>query len=212
VEAPKTTDGKAWSYGKLTVPDIVDCAMRLIEREGVTKLTMRHLADALGMSSMITYYYVKSKNEMLDLVIERVWQDIPMPAAEIGDWQERLRVLVLSVREALIKYPGLVQVIQTRPLAPSAREIAEFCDQLLIEAGMDETMVYGVFFALYHYMLGAIPSEIQARSGGAVAGDELAARFAIGLDVVLEGVAVAVAGSRFRSHQRPPQSPSVHGA
>ncbi len=124
--------------------DIVECALRLIEREGVGKLTMRRLADELGMSSMITYYYVKSKDQMLDLIIERVWQDIPKPGPETGDWQDRLRVMAQTFREALIKYPGLVQVIQTRPLAPSAREQAEFCDQMLIEAGMDETLVYAV--------------------------------------------------------------------
>lgn len=206
---PTTTNGKAWSYGQLSVADIVDCAMGLIEREGVAKLTMRRLADELGMSSMITYYYVKSKNEMLDLIIERFWQDVAKPGPEIGDWQERLRVESLQVREVLIKYPGLVQVIQTRPLTPGGRAHAEFADQMLLEAGMDETLVYHVSFALYMYTFGAIAWEVQARASGAVDDGEMATRFAVGLDVVLEGMAVALAGSRFRSPPRRHRRPSA---
>jgi AcrR family transcriptional regulator len=216
VAAPKTTNDKtndkAWSYGKLTVADIVDCAMGLIEREGVAKLTMRRLADELGMSSMITYYYVKSKNEMLDLVIERVWQEIPKPTPETGDWQERLRVASLRVREVLVKYPGLVQVIQTRPLTSGGRGYAEFADEMLLEAGMDEALVYAVSFALYHYAFGAIAWEVQARTSGAIDEDEMAARYAVGLDVVLEGMAVALAGSRFRSRSRQPKRRSTRKA
>lgn len=198
----KTATDRGWDYGQLSVADIVDCALKLIEREGVAKLTMRRLADELGMSSMITYYYVKSKDEMLDLIIERVWEGVPIPGPEVGDWQERLRAVVLDVRKALIKYPGLVQVIQTRPLAPSARTHAEFADQLLIEAGMDKTLVYAVSFAVFNYLFGAIAWEVQARAGSTFDDNELTDRFAIGLDVVLEGMAVAVASSRFGSRRR----------
>ena len=198
----KATSERGWDYGQLSVDDIVDCALKLIEREGVAKLTMRRLADELGMSSMITYYYVKSKDEMLDLIIERVWHGVAIPGPELGDWQARLRTISMDFRKALVKYPGLVQVIQTRPMPPSARAHAEFTDRLLIEAGMDETLVYAVSFAVFHYMLGAIAWEVQARADGATTEVEQADRFAVGLDVVLEGVAVAMAGSRFGARLR----------
>jgi AcrR family transcriptional regulator len=206
---PKTTNDRAWDYGQLTVDDIVDRALVLIEREGVAKLTMRRLAQELGMSSMVTYYYVASKGEMLDLVIERIWDGIPMPGPEAGDWQERLRILAQRFREALIKYPGLVQIIQTRPMAPSARAHAHWADHLLLEAGMDKTLLYAVGQALFHYVFGAIAWEVQARAGGAgdVDEDELAARYAIGVDVMLAGLAVVVAGTsdRFGPDRRRPR-------
>ncbi len=174
---------------------------------------MRRLASELGMSPMITYYYIKSKNEMLDLVVERIWQRLPIPGPEIGDWKERLRTLTLRVREILIKYPGLAQVIQTRPHAPTAHTVLDFVDQMLLEAGMDEAMLSTVSFALYQYTFGAIAWEMQARATGKVNEVELAAQYANGLDVVLEGLAAAVAGNLWlRVGPRRSKRASVRGA
>ena len=133
--ARKSTKARTWGYGELTVTDIIDCALRLIERDGVAKLTMRRLAEDLGMSSMITYYYVSSKQEVLDLVIDRVYEAIEIPPPESGDWAERLKGMCLESRQQLIRYPGLIPVIQTRPLAPNAVRLANALSEILVGSG-----------------------------------------------------------------------------
>jgi hypothetical protein len=54
------TRQQVWSYGEISVEDIVEGALALVERSGLAKLTMRNLADELGVSTAVAYYLGKS--------------------------------------------------------------------------------------------------------------------------------------------------------
>ncbi len=76
---------------------VVAEAVRLADREGVEGLSMRRLADALGAGAMSLYYYVANKDELLDAMIDVVFDEIELPPHE-DDWQSAIRVLALSAR------------------------------------------------------------------------------------------------------------------
>ena len=65
---------------------VVAEAMRLADREGVDGLSMRRLAGALGAGAMSLYHYVASKEELLDAMIDVVFEEIELPPEET-DWQ-----------------------------------------------------------------------------------------------------------------------------
>jgi AcrR family transcriptional regulator len=65
-------------------------AVRLADREGVDGLSMRRLAGALGAGAMSLYYYVASKEELLDAMIDVVFEEIELPPEET-DWQSAMR-------------------------------------------------------------------------------------------------------------------------
>ena len=65
-------------------------AVRLADREGVDRLSMRRLAGALGAGAMSLYYYVASKEELLDAMIDVVFGEIELPPEET-DWQSAMR-------------------------------------------------------------------------------------------------------------------------
>jgi AcrR family transcriptional regulator len=133
-----------------------------MKREGVQKLTMRRLAEELGMSSMITYYYVSSKEALLDLVIDHVYDTLEVPPPEFGDWDARLRQVFSDARREILKYRGLAEVVQTRPMTPKAKALADRIEDLLIEAGFDEDVVRDFTFAVWYYLLGLLAWETRA--------------------------------------------------
>ena len=61
-------------------------AVRLADRDGVDGLSMRRLAGALGAGAMSLYHYVASKEELLDAMIDIVFEEIELPP-EATDWQ-----------------------------------------------------------------------------------------------------------------------------
>ena len=65
-------------------------AVRLADREGVDGLSMRRLADALGAGAMSLYHYVASKEELLDAMIDIVFEEIELPPVDTG-WQSAMR-------------------------------------------------------------------------------------------------------------------------
>ena len=72
-------------------------AVRLADREGVHGLSMRRLADALGAGAMSLYHYVASKDELLDAMIDVVFEEIRLPPVEV-DWQSAMRREAISPR------------------------------------------------------------------------------------------------------------------
>jgi AcrR family transcriptional regulator len=57
-------------------------AVRLADREGVDGLSMRRLAGALGAGAMSPYHYVANKEELLDAMIDIVFEENELPPAE----------------------------------------------------------------------------------------------------------------------------------
>jgi AcrR family transcriptional regulator len=155
---------RPWAYGELTVEDVVASAMRLIERDGIEQLTMRRLAEELGMSSMVTYYYVPSKGALLDLVIDEVLGRIEVRGPEYGDWKARLSRFFSDVRVEFHRYPGLNRVIHSRPMTQNGRKLAAAWQQVLREAGLDETIEVQASGALFYYSLGVLSWESHAMS------------------------------------------------
>ena len=66
---------------------IVAAALKVVETDGGAALTMRRVADEIGVSASALYGYVANKEELVQLVLERIIQEIRIPPEKIG-WQE----------------------------------------------------------------------------------------------------------------------------
>ena len=92
---------------------VVAEAIRLADRDGVDGLSMRRLADALGAGAMSLYHYVANKEELLDAMIDVVFEEIESPRAE-GDWQSEMRREVVSTRQVLSRHPWAIALMESR--------------------------------------------------------------------------------------------------
>lgn len=89
---------------------VLDAAIGLADAGGIESLTMRRLAQELGVEAMTLYYYVANKDDILngiaDLIVGKI--ELPSPGA---DWKTAIRRTAISANEVLQRHPwaaGLV--------------------------------------------------------------------------------------------------------
>lgn len=104
---------QAASDAGLSKERVVAEAVRLADREGVDGLSMRRLAGALGAGAMSLYHYVASKDELLDAMIDVVFDEIELPP-EGTDWQSAMRREAESTRDVLARHPWAIALMESR--------------------------------------------------------------------------------------------------
>ena len=106
-------DETARAREPLTKERILRAAVVLADEGGVESLSMRRLAQDLGVVPMALYKHVASKDEMLDGIVDVVVGEID-PPLEDADWKTAMRERILSARRALLRHPWASRVIETR--------------------------------------------------------------------------------------------------
>jgi AcrR family transcriptional regulator len=194
---------------------IVEAALAIVDRDGVEGLSIRRLAADLGASPMAVYWHVRDKAELLDLVGERVLEQIRIPDPA-GDWREQLRDVHHAMLEAVVRHPNTADLMIGRARYGRAGiTLFERLLSILIGAGLDPASAFDAYQSLYLFLLGYIatasrtPAFIEAQRQGvdylrsldattfpsiAAAAPHIGSRvpreqFKLGLDVVIEGIA-----------------------
>ena len=100
----------------LSGEQIVDKAIELADRDGLAGLSMRRLADELGITAMSLYGYVPSKAELLDVMADRAYGEITSRDDLATAWQGRLTALAQQHWALLLSHPWLLHIAASRPL------------------------------------------------------------------------------------------------
>ena len=129
-------------------------AIRLADREGVAGLSMRRLASTFGAGAMSLYHYVASKEELLDAMIDVVFEEIELPPQET-DWQSAMRRRSVSARQVLARHPWAIGLMESRtspgPAHLRHREAVTAC---LRRAGFSVLMATHANWLLDVYLYG----------------------------------------------------------
>jgi AcrR family transcriptional regulator len=96
------------SLSRLTRDRIVEAALVLIDREGLAAVTMRRLAEELGVQAPSLYNHMRSKDALLDAVAESVMQRVDASGFDRLEWRAALETWAWSYYEALVAHPNLV--------------------------------------------------------------------------------------------------------
>jgi AcrR family transcriptional regulator len=88
-------------------------AVALADSAGIGALTMRSLAEELGVRPMAIYHHVANKEEIIDGIIDLVFGEIGLPASDIG-WREAVRQRAISAREVLARHPWATPLMESR--------------------------------------------------------------------------------------------------
>ena len=119
---PQTETAEPAERVHLSEERVLRAAVALADREGLEGLTMRKLADELGAGAMSLYYYFPNKDELLDGMIDIVFDEIEPPSTDV-DWKTAMRRRAISTREALNRHRWAVGQMEGRanPGPASAR-------------------------------------------------------------------------------------------
>jgi AcrR family transcriptional regulator len=208
--------------GTLTRQRILEAAVRLVDAEGLSALSMRRLGRELGVEGMSLYRHLPSKDALLDGLVEIMLAEIDLqPAA--GDWRARLRAVMRETRRVGLLHPEIFMLFATRSLPPAVTQGRGAADiDTFVAAGFDQPTAQAGLRTLVRYVVGYVLAEtLHAFSPGATAvleqaftapvADEpgagstsstettgadktLTATFEFGLDVILDGLQLRLAG------------------
>jgi AcrR family transcriptional regulator len=92
---------------------VLETAVELADRHGLEWLSMRKLAEEIGVAAMTLYYYVPNKTELIDGMIDIVFSEIEPPSPEL-DWKTAMRRRAVSTREALNRHRWAVGNMEGR--------------------------------------------------------------------------------------------------
>jgi AcrR family transcriptional regulator len=97
----------------LTRERVLDAAMAVADARGIGGLTMRSLAQALGVKPMSLYHHVAGKEEILDGLVDAVFARIRLPSPD-ADWKAAMRGRAASAREVLGRHPWAITLMDSR--------------------------------------------------------------------------------------------------
>ena len=161
---------------------VLEAAISLADEGGIEPLTMRKLAQELGVEAMTLYYYVANKDEILSGIVDLVVSEIelPLPGA---DWKAAIRKTAISAHDVLVRHPWAASLMLSATGSSPARW--RYMDAILgcmREAGFSADMTDHAYHALDSHITGFTLWEVQVQIDPATLPD-LAANFLRGLPV-----------------------------
>ncbi|QGV82068.1 TetR/AcrR family transcriptional regulator [Streptomyces ficellus] len=165
--------------GRLSRDLVLTTALALVDREGLSGLSMRRLAAELGVEAMALYRYAAGKDALLDGLVEAVFTELlesrtslePEPLEHLADldWRGELHRTVREIHRAALRHPQVVPLLATRMLAvPLTRRpravlrVQERLLALLARAGFDDHRTQLAYRAVVAWGLGYVFVELTA--------------------------------------------------
>src|SRR5262249_29348052 len=147
----------------LSRAEIVRAAIAVADAEGLEAISMRRIAREVGAGAMSLYWYVTSKEELLDRMLDAIGAEIEVPEST-GDWRADLNVFGHRTRAALTRHRWAVEFIGSRP--PSGPNDVRNLERLLslidgTGAEDDVSLAFGIFNTVATFVMGAVMREAQ---------------------------------------------------
>jgi len=166
--------GKQSAAGRLSRELIIETALSQIDAQGLPSLSMRSLADLLGVEAMSLYRYVHGREDLLEGVVDALLGDLVADLDEelAGHWQGFLQTLAHQVRRIAIDHPRAFPLVATRhPSAPWLRpplrsvEVVDHFLKTLIDQGFNDEEAVHAYRSFTSFLLGLLLLESATRGG-----------------------------------------------
>src|ERR1700761_3973271 len=135
--------------------EIVAAAVRIADAEGVEAVSMRRLAEELGVATMTPYTHVASKDELLDLMRDAVAAETLLPEPLPEDWRAALRAIAERTRAAYEAHPWSLDATPRRPRARINRlRHVEQSIGIVLRLGLPADTSRAVLLSIDDYVIG----------------------------------------------------------
>jgi TetR/AcrR family transcriptional regulator, tetracycline repressor protein len=151
---------------------ILIAALRIVDEQGLERLTMRRLGADLGVDPMTVYHYLPDKAALFDGLVERVYGEVELPRSD-GRWDDSFRALARAFRRTLLRHGNAVVLVGTRPpISEAAFDLVEAATRPLLAAGFTEKQAADGVDCLGRLVIGHALTEAGRPPGGDVSGGE----------------------------------------
>ena len=145
---------------RLTLDDVVRAGIAVAQEGGLDALSMRRVATELGVGAMSLYTYVPGRTELVDLMIDRAYAELDLPAA--GDpWRSALAQYAHEMWRLYLRHPWILQTNMWRaPLAPHVLDAQEAGLRTVVDTGLSEIQVVETLGLVDNYVQGLARATI----------------------------------------------------
>ncbi|MFD9794333.1 TetR/AcrR family transcriptional regulator [Streptomyces sp. NPDC059070] len=138
---------------------IIAESVRLLDAEGPAKFSMRRLAGELGVTAMSLYWYVDTKDDLLELALDSVFAELTVPDVEAAgadaDWRDQLRELAVSYRSVMVRHPWVSPLVgRYLNIGPHSMRFATAAQHILSRSGLPAHGVTGGLSAVFQFVYG----------------------------------------------------------
>ncbi len=142
---------------------IVGAALAIIDRDGVEALSLRRLAEALGVTAMSLYWHVRDKDELLEFVGHAVFGEMEIPAPR-GDWRDQLRDVHRAMFHGFLRHPNTGDILIGRArYGPAGIALFERILAILLDAGLTAEAAFDAYQSLYLFTLGSMSTSTRSQ-------------------------------------------------
>lgn len=144
---------------------ITEASVRLLDAEGLAKFSMRRLAAELDVTAMSLYWYVDTKDDLLELALDSVYAEVA-PPREDADWRDRLRELARSYRELLVRHIWISPLAGTfLNIGPNSMLFSYAVQDVIRATGLPLERQTGALSAVsqFVYGFGTVEGHFKAR-------------------------------------------------
>ncbi|MFJ7523623.1 TetR/AcrR family transcriptional regulator C-terminal domain-containing protein [Streptomyces griseus] len=144
---------------------ITEASVRLLDADGLAKFSMRRLAAELDVTAMSLYWYVDTKDDLLELALDSVYAEIA-PPREDAAWQDRLRDLARSYRELLVRHIWISPLAGTfLNIGPNSMLFSYAVQDIVRATGLPLERQTGALSAVFQFVygFGTVEGHFKAR-------------------------------------------------
>jgi AcrR family transcriptional regulator len=150
---------KLASRPPLTRERIFAVALELVDKGGIESVSMRQVAQGLGVEAMSLYKHIANKDDLLDGLVELIFAQMTLPSPDL-EWKAALRERAFSVRQALNRYPWAASLIETSGnLGPTRLRHHNTMIGILRKGGFTIELSYNILITFTSYIYGFVIME-----------------------------------------------------
>ncbi|GGP74728.1 TetR family transcriptional regulator [Streptomyces variabilis] len=153
---------------------VIGTAMAVADEKGAAALTMRAIAEPLGVEAMSLYHHVAGREDILDGMVDAVFGEIDLPPRGT-DWKSALRHRADSARAVLLRHPWAVGLMDSRSQpGPATLRHHDAVIGTLRAGGFSVPMAAHAVSLIDSYLYGFVLQELSLPFRGASELDEVA--------------------------------------
>ena len=147
----------------LTRDEVIDAALRFVDLRGLDALTMRALADEMGVYPTALYWHAGTKAQLVAAVSARVFDEVVLPDERELDWYEWLEAVARRCRESMHRHPNLAPIAGSQlVVATTAMPLVERTVATLERAGFSGEALVDAYNTYTGFILGWVTTELSA--------------------------------------------------
>jgi AcrR family transcriptional regulator len=158
----------------LSRDDIVRAALPLLGRDGVEALTVRAVADELGISSPAVYHYFSNRDALIDWLCEQVATEVDVDVAPGTAWDDAIVQVLLNMDRTFARYPGVAaRVLPSHKPSAAADRITGAVHRLVLDGGFTTDDAEAVLASLQYVFGGWLLGKPGRRGAARATADSL---------------------------------------